>query len=472
MSQTRLLLIEDDPAIRFAVRDFMEANGFAVSEAATCADGERAFERERPSIVLSDYKLPDGTALDLLPRLRALSATTPIILLTGHGSVELAVQAMREGADDFLTKPISLPALHVVLERAMERQRDRQQKLLRQARRDRVPVDPFLGTSAAIARLRDQAHRVLETDRPVLLLGETGAGKGVLTRWLHQAGPRADEPLVDLNCASLPRELLESELFGYERGAFTGAVAAKLGLLELANRGTLFLDEIGDMELSLQPKLLKVVEDQVFRRVGAVKDRQVNVRLVAATHQDLAALVNEGRFRGDLYFRISTLPLHVPALRERSEDLPVLTRHLLDRLAAELGRGPIEIAGDALEQLCRYAWPGNVRELRNVLERAVLLTAKGTIRATDLTFDAVGRSAMPGATAPGTDWDNLTLEEVQRRHIIRALELAHGRVEQAAQHLGIPRSTLYQRLKALQIPTGRGQTPVTATSISDRGSTS
>lgn len=451
MTTPRLLLIEDDPVIRFAVRDFMEANGFAVSEAGTAADGERIFDRERPTVVVTDYKLPDATALDLLPRLRATSATTPIIVLTGHGSVELAVQAMREGADDFLTKPVSLPTLRVVIDRALERQRDKQQRLARQVRRERSPLDPFVGTSAAIQRLRDQAARVAETDRPVLLLGETGSGKGVLTRWLHEQGTRRDEPIVDLNCASLPRELLESELFGYERGAFTGAVTTKMGLVELANRGTLFLDEIGDLELSLQPKLLKVVEDQAFRRVGAVKDRQVNVRLIAATHQDLPTLVSEGRFRGDLYFRISTLPLQVPALRDRVEDIAPLARRLLDRLAQDLGSPRIELAADAQRALEAYRWPGNIREMRNVLERAVLLGSRHEVRASDLSFDVRGRAP----AAAQSESDTLTLEEVQRRHIIRALELANGRVDVAASRLGVPRSTLYQRLKSMQIAVGR-----------------
>lgn len=451
MTTPRLLLIEDDPVIRFAVRDFMEANGFAVSEAGTAADGERIFDRERPTVVVTDYKLPDATALDLLPRLRATSATTPIIVLTGHGSVELAVQAMREGADDFLTKPVSLPTLRVVIDRALERQRDKQQRLARQVRRERSPLHPFVGTSAAIQRLRDQAARVAETDRPVLLLGETGSGKGVLTRWLHEQGTRRDEPIVDLNCASLPRELLESELFGYERGAFTGAVTTKMGLVELANRGTLFLDEIGDLELSLQPKLLKVVEDQAFRRVGAVKDRQVNVRLIAATHQDLPTLVAEGRFRGDLYFRISTLPLQVPALRDRVEDIAPLARRLLDRLAHDLGSPRIELAADAQRALEAYRWPGNIREMRNVLERAVLLGSRHEVRASDLSFDVRGRA--PAAAT--SESDTLTLEEVQRRHIIRALELANGRVDVAASRLGVPRSTLYQRLKSMQIAVGR-----------------
>ena len=235
---------------------------------------------------------------------------------------------------------------------------------------------------------------------------------------------------MDLNCASLPRELLESELFGYERGAFTGAVNTKMGLVELAHRGTLFLDEIGDLELSLQPKLLKVLEDQAFRRVGAVKDRQVDVRLIAATHQDLPNHVGAGKFRGDLYFRISTIPLHVPSLRERIADIPILARRLLERLAAELGRTSIELTPGAVDALVGHPWPGNVRELRNVLERAVLLSARDAIRASDLSFDSPGAlTPAGGMTTVVAGDDHLTLEELQRRHIIRVMELVNGRVE-------------------------------------------
>ncbi|MGQ0648807.1 MAG: sigma-54-dependent transcriptional regulator, partial [Gemmatimonadaceae bacterium] len=363
MSSARILLVDDDPAIRFVLRDYLESHGYAVMETDSCNAAEHAVERECPLLVIADYKLPDGNALELLPRVRAISSTVPFVLLTAHGSVELAVLAMRDGADDCVTKPISLPALAVVIERALDRQRERQRNMVRKVRQQRAITNPFLGSSVAVHRLREQAERIAATDRPVLILGETGAGKGVLTRWLHENGPRREEPFVDLNCASLPRELLESELFGFERGAFTGAVAAKLGLVELAHRGTLFLDEIGDLELALQPKLLKVLEDQSFRRVGAVKDRQVDVRLMAATHQDLPALVAENRFRGDLYSRISTVPLQVPALRERTEDIEVVARHLLQRLAAELGRSSIELTADAGRALEAYPWPGNVREL-------------------------------------------------------------------------------------------------------------
>ena len=319
MARNRILIVDDDAAIRFGLRDFLETRGYRVEEAATALAAEQAFRAAPPDAVISDYRLPDGDALQLLPRLRAMNDQVPVILLTGHGSVELAVQAMKEGAEHFLTKPVTLPALLVVLERSLEHQRNRQQQLARKARQERRAVDPFLGSSTAIRTLAEEARRVAGAERPVYLRGETGTGKGVLARWLHAHGPRADEAFVDLNCAGLPRELVESELFGHERGAFTGAVQSKVGLLDLAHRGTLFLDEIGDMEPALQPKFLKVLEEQRFRRVGDVRDRQVDLQLIAATHQDLAARVTGGQFRGDLYFRISTLPLAVPALRERVE---------------------------------------------------------------------------------------------------------------------------------------------------------
>lgn len=443
----RLLFVEDDAAIRFAIRDFLEGHDFDLIEAPSCAEAETAFIEHRPDIVLSDYMLTDGTALELLPRLRAVNANVPVVVLTAHGTVELAVQAMKQGADDFLTKPVALPALLVVLQRALERQRDRQQQQARTARQRRIAIDPFVGNSPAIRKLREQAERVATAERPILILGETGAGKGILTRWIHTNGLRSEQPFVDLNCASLPRELLESELFGHERGAFTGAVATKTGLVELAHRGTLFLDEIGDLELVLQPKLLKVLEEQVFRRVGALRDRQVDLRLIAATHQELSRLVSENKFRSDLYFRISTIPITVPSLRDRVDDIPILARQLLDRLSMELGRPRIELTADAQRALVRYGWPGNIRELRNVLERAVLLSARQELRAEDLSFEAVASSP-----APSGEVDlELTLDELQRRHIVRVLQAVQGHVEQAAAKLGVPRSTLYQKLKAMQI---------------------
>ncbi len=448
MARHRVLIVDDDPAVRFGLKDFLETRGFRVDEADSARAAEQAFRENRPDVVLSDYRLPDGDALTLLPRLRAISEEVPVIVLTAHGSVELAVQAMREGAEHFLTKPVTLPALEVVIARSLANQRNRRQQLARQERQGRQQFDPFAGTSRPIRELAEQARRVAAAERPVYLQGETGSGKGVIAAWLHANGPRADEAFVDLNCAGLPRELLESELFGHERGAFTGAVQSKLGLLDLAHRGTLFLDEIGDLEPQLQPKLLKVLEDQRFRRVGDVRDRQVDLRLIAATNQDLAQRVTTGHFRGDLYFRITTLPLVVPPLRDRGEDLPLLARQLLDRLTAELGRPAITLSSGALGALAAYRWPGNIRELRNVLERAALLTDRSELARDDLRFDPVGAPASTSARHPEGD---VTLKTLERQHIEMVLREEKGKVELAARRLGIPRSSLYQKLKQFQI---------------------
>jgi len=283
----------------------------------------------------------------------------------------------------------------------------------------------------------------------VLILGETGTGKGVLARWLHDNSPRADEAFVDLNCAGLTRELLETELFGHEKGAFTSATASKQGLFEVAHRGTIFLDEVGDVDLQIQPKLLKVLEEKRFRRVGDVRDRQVDVRLIAATHQDIGQLVRERRFRDDLYFRISTIPLSFPALRDRIEDIPTLAQYLLDKVAADLGRGELKLDEGCIQALQAYSWPGNIRELRNVIERAVLLSDQKNITLADLHFD--GHAKM-GTTLLDT---NLTLLELERQHIERVLQEERGRVEKAAKRLGIPRSSLYQKLKKHQISTSK-----------------
>ena len=336
----------------------------------------------------------------------------------------------------------------MILERLLENQRNRQQQLARRSRRGRELRDPFLGTSAAIRALAEEARKVSASDSPVLIQGETGAGKGVLARWLHESGPRAEEAFVDLNCAGLSREFLETELFGHEKGAFTGATAAKPGLLEVAHRGTIFLDEIGDVDPQVQPKLLKVLEEKQFRRIGDVRDRRVDIRLVTATHQNLGELVREKRFRNDLFFRINTVPLRVPALRERAEDVPALAEQILEGLAARWGYAKIALAADASEALAGHSWPGNIRELRNVLERAVLLSGSPVIERRDLRFEAAEPTAAP------YDLDR-TLIEVERQHIERVLRAEGGRVEAAAKRLGIPRSSLYQKIKRFGIAVGK-----------------
>jgi DNA-binding NtrC family response regulator len=445
MARNRILIVDDEAGIRFGVRDFLKTSGFEVIEAASCREALEHCQTANPDAAVIDYQLPDGTALDLLPNLKGSVPETPVIVLTGYGSIDLAVRAIKEGADHFLTKPVALPALLTILERLLENQRTRRKQLAGRTRQARTVFNPFIGISTAIRLLAEQAQRIAATERPVLIQGETGSGKGVLARWLHNNSPRADETFVDLNCAGLSREFLETELFGHEKGAFTGAIASKRGLLEVAHRGSVFLDEIGDMDQAVQPAMLKVLEDRRFRRLGEVRDREVDIRLIAATHQDLSLLVRERKFRSDLYFRISTIPLYLPPLRERREDIPLIARQLLARLTAELGRGEIELEASAVRAMESYSWPGNIRELRNVLEHAVLLSDRNAITQQDLRFAIVRDES-------DVSYDtSLTLLEVEKRHIARVLQEEGGHVERAASRLGIPRSSLYQKLRKYQI---------------------
>jgi DNA-binding NtrC family response regulator len=449
MSRNKVLVVDDESGVRFGIRDFLEQQGYEIDEAETCADAQSVFRTSRPDIVIADYMLPDGTALDLLPRLKEIDAGIPLLVLTAHGSIDLAVRAIKEGAEQFLTKPLELPTLLVILQRLLQKQRNHNKQLASKSRQVRHAVDPFIGTSPAIRALAEQARKILSTESPVLILGETGSGKGVLARWLHQNSPRAEEAFVDLNCAGLSRELLETELFGHEKGAFTSATASKQGLFEVAHRGTIFLDEVGDVDVQIQPKLLKVLEDKRFRRVGDVRDRQVDVRLIAATHQDIGQLVRDKRFRDDLYFRISTIPLSFPALRERIEDIPMIAQYLLDKIGTDLGRGELRLDDDSIQALKTYSWPGNVRELRNVIERAVLLSGEKDITLKELQFDG---HAQVGAPFLDT---RLTLLQLEKQHIERVLQEERGRVEKAAKRLGIPRSSLYQKIKKHQISTSK-----------------
>ncbi len=450
MGKHRILLVEDEPAVCFSVTRFFVARGYEVRDVDAGAKAEEVFRTWRPDVTLLDYRLPDRDGIEVLRALRAMDPSVPCVILTGHATIDLAVRAVKEGAEQFFTKPVELSALLVVVERLIENQRNRQLSLARKSHQSRQAIDPFLGESAGIKRLAEQARRVLPSSSPVLIQGETGTGKGLLATWLHQNGPRAEEAFVDLNCAGLSREFLETELFGHEKGAFTGAVTGKQGLLEIAHRGTAFLDEIGDVDVQVQPKLLKVLEEHRFHRLGNVRDRQVDIRLIAATHQDLARLVQERRFRSDLFYRINALPLYVPPLRERGRDVVALTRTLLEGLAADLGRPGVTLTGAAERAIETYAWPGNIRELRNVLERAVLLGESRELTAADL---AEGIS--PASSAEPRDC-RMTLDEAERRHLEAVLRGEQGNVAAAAVVLGLSRSALYQKIKKHRIIVPRG----------------
>ncbi len=443
----KVLLLEDDLDLRHAYASHLTASGFLVEEAETVSAAARSFEALRPDVAILDFRLTDGTALDLLPKFKELEPTTPIIVLTGYGSMELGVSLIKAGAEHCLAKPIESSALLLIVHKVLENSRNQQKQLANNTRRRRVVLDPFLGESSVIQRLAETAAKVARGQSPVLLQGETGTGKGVLATWLHENGPRAEESFVDLNCAGLNRDFLESELFGHEKGAFTGAVNAKPGLLEVAHRGTIFLDEIGDIDPNVQPKLLKVVEEKKFRRMGDVRDRFVDVRLIAATHQDLRALIETKTFRSDLYFRISTVPLALPPLRARQEDIPHIARTLLHRICSDMARAPVELSSKALERLRSYYWPGNIRELRNVLERALLLNEGIVLEPAHFGFEAP-TPLEAHSNSYDSQW---TLEEMERHHIASVFSEEDHNVEKTAKRLGIAKSTLYQKLKAFNL---------------------
>ncbi len=445
-----LLVVDDDAVICRAIQTYFEAKAFDVRAVATMAEAQVAFRSKRPDVAVVDYQLPDGDALQLLERFRAVDPNCPVIVLTGNTSIDLAVRAIQEGASHFLTKPVKLPALETVVVRALEADVMHRQELARRAAGGRNRHDPFAGPSTAIRDLGTRARKILNSESPVLILGETGTGKGVLARWLHERGPRGRAPFVDLNCAGLTREFLDTELFGHEKGAFTGATNSKQGLFDVAHGGTMFLDEIGDVDPQIQPKLLKVLEEKRFRRLGDVNDRTVDVRLIGATHHDLEAMSAAGQFRSDLYFRINTLTLRLPSLRERKDDIPLLASQILAHLALTSSRRDVRISDEAMKALQSYSWPGNVRELRNVLERALLFAEDSVLHPADLslTFRA---APLPSSS----DELSLTLEQVERRHIERVLAAEQGFVERAALRLGVPRSSLYQKIKRYGISVQR-----------------
>ncbi len=392
-----------------------------------------------------DFRLPDGTALDLLPDFRSIS-DVPMLVLTAYASIDTAVEAVKLGAEQFLTKPVELDALLVVINRILENRRNQRQILASASSpQARLPVDPFLGATDVIRELREKADAVLRTDSPVLIHGETGTGKTVLANWIHSNGRRAGEAFVDLNCAGISREFLETELFGHEKGAFTGATATKQGLLEIAHRGTVFLDEIGDMDTQVQASLLKVLEEKRFRRLGDVKDRSVDVRLLAATHRDFRSLVEQQRFRQDLYYRISTLELFVPSLRARRDDIPLIAAQILMRLARDLGRNRIALTDDAERVLKRYEWPGNIRELRNVLERAMLRSREDVLDASSFVMPV---ELSPPSTSPTiTVKRSGTLDDVERAYIEEVLREENGVIDRVAARLGVSRSAVYYKAR-------------------------
>jgi two-component system response regulator HydG len=450
----RILIVDDQPNIRKVFASILAEDGHQVLEAAGVADARAQVATLPLDLVLTDQRMPDGTGLDLLAACVATAPGIPVVLVSAYASVELAVTAMRAGAFDVLPKPFDPDQVMAVVRRALEHAR-----LLRENARLRDQLDrlsgtrEIIGSSSPMVALRERMARVGPTDATVLIVGETGSGKELVARALHDMSSRAGGAFIAVNCAGLPENLLESELFGHERGAFTGADRARQGVFEAADGGTLFLDEAGEMSLGLQAKLLRVLMSGELTRVGSTTPIRVDVRLLAATHRDLHEMVHDGRFREDLYYRLAVVPLEVPPLRARADDLPELIRHLLGTVAVDLKLAPKTVTNEAMARLASYGFPGNVRELRNLLERATILCQGESIDAADLGLGTADDEMDSIATCVASLGDDLDLrrllEQIEKRIVTRTLVASGGVQAEAARRLGISRSDLSYKLRRL-----------------------
>ncbi|MGH8753907.1 MAG: sigma-54-dependent transcriptional regulator [Burkholderiales bacterium] len=448
----RVLVIEDESLFGRAVKKRLEKAGHECLLAATIAEGRELARNAAPELVLLDLRLPDGNGLDLLAELRSAgeSRQPPVIVLTAYGEISDAVHAMKLGAADYLKKPVDLDELLLAVDKVLQTSRLRYQ-LDYSRERDSHAVEgaQLLGDSPAMQLVREQIRLLAElagegAEPPptVLILGETGSGKDVAARLLHLLSPRSARPFVQVDCASLPRDLIEAELFGHEKGAFTNAHGARAGLIEAAEDGTLFLDEIGELPLELQAKLLNVIERRKTRRIGSVRERPFSARIIAGTNRQLPEMIAQGQFRADLYYRLNVVTLNMPSLRERGEDVILLARHFAVQMSRRYGLTDPSFSDDALNALRAYSWPGNVRELKHLVERAVLLSRGGAIHVTDLGLSQVQAPAASDQTLQG-----LTLEAAERLLIERALLDTSGNVSEAARRLGVSRMTLRYRME-------------------------
>lgn len=451
-----VLIVEDEPILGRNMRIFLERQGFTARHVTTMEDGLAAWKSDHPDLVLVDHNLPDGTGLMLIEAIREVDRLTRLVMVTAHGGVDLAVMAMKSGANDYLTKPVSLDELGLLATRLLREARVEGELAVRRRRdRDASGLDLIVGQSPAIQELKRKIKFITQAENegspnepgpPVLILGETGTGKELVARAIHFEGPRRAGPFISVNCAALPEQLIEAELFGHERGAFTGATDKNIGLFQAADGGTLFLDEIGELPLGQQGKLLKALEDRRIRSVGSTRDRPVNIRLVAATNIDIEHQVAQGSFRSDLLYRINTLTLDLPPLRARGGDALLIAEGLLDTFARRYGRAYLGMDASARESVLGYAWPGNVRELRNVMERAALLAAGKDVTAADL--------GLRGVPAPQISPGGDRIADQELKLIVTALRDTRGNVSSAAKLLGISRDTLRYRMDKFGLSRG------------------
>jgi len=446
----KILVIDDEPAIRSTLASILGDEGH---RAVTCESGEEGiaqFAREEFDLVILDLWLPGMDGMNVLQRFHNAGGP-PVIVISGHGNVDTAVRATRLGAYDFLEKPLSLERVLLTVGHALADRKLREQ--VRDLNRTLALEDFLIGDSDPMKKLDQQIRSAAPTASRVLITGENGSGKEIVARTLHRLSARADQPFIDVNCAAIPEELIESELFGHRKGAFTGAIDDRKGKFELADGGTLFLDEIGDMSLKTQAKVLRVLQEQTFQRVGGQQTIKVDVRVIAATNKDLETEIAAGTFRSDLYYRLNVLPIEVPPLRNRANDIVVLAEHFLRRFAAETGLPKKRLSAGAAAKLKAYHWPGNVRELRNVIERLAILVPGDTIAAEDV---QLGARSEPATAIP----QNLKLrearDEFEKQYILSRLREYGGNVSRTADALGVERSNLYRKLHAYGIRVERG----------------
>jgi DNA-binding NtrC family response regulator len=452
----RILVVDDERAIQLALRGLLRREGYEVDVAGS---GDEALKKLRASafdLVLTDLVLGRGpSGMDLLREVKQAVPDTVVVMITAHGSEKVAVEAMKLGAEDYVPKPFDNDEIRLVVRRALERTRlAREHRMLLERVEREFGFENLIGTGAAMREVFETIRKVAETDLTVLIRGGSGTGKELVAQALHQRSQRRPRPFVAVNCAAISRELVESELFGHEKGAFTGADARRAGKFEAADGGTIFLDEIGDMAPETQAKVLRVSQERSFERVGGTQPIQVDVRIVAATHRDLEREVQEGRFREDLYYRLRVVEIVLPPLRERPEDIPLLAERFLDQIAQRLGRERKQISEEAFKHLVRYPWAGNVRQLRNVVEQAAVLSGGPEIQTEDLRLDVAPPGSSPeqvDTTAPFRDAKQEAVESFERAYLLRALREHGGNISRTAESIGMVRQSLQQKIRELDL---------------------
>ncbi len=447
-----IMVVDDEGSIRDTLEGILKDEGYRVSLAKDGKEALRYIERDDSiDLVLLDIWMPGMDGMEVLGRIKEKEPGVMVVMISGHGTIDLAVKATKLGAYDFIEKPLSLEKVLLTIKHALD------EKRLQDEKRDMVKRMlkryEIIGSSSTVKRLKDQISLVAPTDSWVLITGENGTGKELIARNIHLMSNRRDKPFIEVNCAAIPDELIESELFGYEKGAFTGATSRKSGRFDLADGGTIFLDEIGDMSLKTQAKILRILQEQSFVRVGGTESVEVNVRVIAATNKDLKKEMEEGNFRKDLYYRLNVIPFHIPPLRERREDIPVFIEYFLKVYTTEIGKKPKSISKEAIECLISYHWPGNVRELKNLIERLVIMTPGDIIGVNDLPDYTREEEKMVSAFERIVENSSLkkAREEFEKGFILSKLEENNGNISKTAESIGIERSSLYRKIKAYGI---------------------